>query len=258
MYCQVSLHPDDRNFQRILWRESPSEPVQEYRLCTLTYGTTPAAFLATRCLQQLALENQNRFLMALQALMPSFYVDDFLGGSAMEAEAQELQIQLTQLLASGGFPLRKWCSNSHKVMEENHVLDRETSLPCHLTGEQAIKTLWILWYPGSDTFQCHVRQKSHRLSKVTKRNVLSTIASIYDLLGLLGPAVIRCKLLLQHLCQVSLDWDEILPSNLTDEWNALAYGACVYVRCVLPNNSVLVSLAADKSRVAPVKQQSLP
>ncbi|XP_047105117.1 uncharacterized protein LOC124769099 [Schistocerca piceifrons] len=68
-YRQVSLHPDDRNFQRILWRESPSEPMQEYRLCTLTYGTAPAAFLATRCLQQLALENQNKFPMASQALI---------------------------------------------------------------------------------------------------------------------------------------------------------------------------------------------
>ncbi|XP_047106369.1 uncharacterized protein LOC124775582 [Schistocerca piceifrons] len=105
MYRQVSPHPDDRNLQRILWRESPSEPMQEYRLCTLTYGTAPAAFLATRCLQQLALENQNRFPMASQAFMSSFYVDDFLGGS--DTEAQELQIQLTQLLASAEFSLRE-------------------------------------------------------------------------------------------------------------------------------------------------------
>jgi hypothetical protein len=32
MYRQVTIHPQDRNLQRILWRSVPDEPIQEYCL----------------------------------------------------------------------------------------------------------------------------------------------------------------------------------------------------------------------------------
>jgi hypothetical protein len=54
MYCQIIVHPQDRDLQRILWRYSPEEPIQEYRLTTVTYGTASAPFLSTRCLKKLA------------------------------------------------------------------------------------------------------------------------------------------------------------------------------------------------------------
>jgi hypothetical protein len=39
MYRQILVHADDRNLQRILWRTSPDQPIQEYQLNTVTYGT---------------------------------------------------------------------------------------------------------------------------------------------------------------------------------------------------------------------------
>ena len=56
----VLMHPDDRDLQRILWRPSPDEPIQEYQLNTITYGTSSAPFLATRCLNKLADDNQDK------------------------------------------------------------------------------------------------------------------------------------------------------------------------------------------------------
>ena len=46
MYRQVFIDPEHRNFLKILWRDSPDEPIVEYRLTTVTYGTKPASFLA--------------------------------------------------------------------------------------------------------------------------------------------------------------------------------------------------------------------
>jgi hypothetical protein len=54
MYRQVVIHPQDRDLQRILWRPSTEDPIREYQLTTVTYGTSSAPFLATRCLQKLA------------------------------------------------------------------------------------------------------------------------------------------------------------------------------------------------------------
>ncbi|KAI8116345.1 hypothetical protein CVS40_11573 [Lucilia cuprina] len=50
MYRQVLVDENDRNFQMILWRQSASEPLQAFRLSTITYGTYSAPFLAIRCL----------------------------------------------------------------------------------------------------------------------------------------------------------------------------------------------------------------
>ncbi|XP_025830880.1 uncharacterized protein LOC112904616 [Agrilus planipennis] len=50
MYRQVLVPPDDRRYQRILWRRTPSCPIKHYVLNTMTYGTASAPYLATRCM----------------------------------------------------------------------------------------------------------------------------------------------------------------------------------------------------------------
>jgi len=55
----------------------------------------------------------------------------------------------------------------------------------------------------------------------TKRRVLVTTASIFDPLGLLSPAVIAYKIFLQKLWQDRLQWDDLLPVHLQQEWNQL-------------------------------------
>ena len=45
---------EDRNFLLIVWRKSENETLQTYRLNTVTYGTGPAQFLATRSLKMLS------------------------------------------------------------------------------------------------------------------------------------------------------------------------------------------------------------
>lgn len=61
MYRQVLVAEKHRNLQAILWRPNPNESVLEYELNTLTYGTASAPFLATRCLQQLGIENFEQY-----------------------------------------------------------------------------------------------------------------------------------------------------------------------------------------------------
>jgi len=58
MYRQVTVHPQDRYLQMILWRYSIEEHIQEYQLNTVTYGTASAPYLATRCLKKFADDNR--------------------------------------------------------------------------------------------------------------------------------------------------------------------------------------------------------
>ena len=52
----------------------------------------------------------------------------------------------------------------------------------------------------------------------TKREVLATIASLYDPLGFATPITLVVKTLLQRLWQSKLDWDEQLPPNELRKW----------------------------------------
>lgn len=81
MYRQVRVHPADCIRQRILWRTDSTSPMKLFGLKTLTYGTASAAFLATRCLKQLAMDEGGKFPLAKRALIQDFYVDDVLTGA---------------------------------------------------------------------------------------------------------------------------------------------------------------------------------
>jgi len=60
-----------------------------------------------------------------------------------------------------------------------------------------------------------------KTNAMTKRNILSIIARLYDILGLLGLVVIRCKTFVQELWMTHLDWDKILPQQLIDRWQSI-------------------------------------
>lgn len=111
MYRQVRVNQDDTKFQRILWRDDRSKPLQEIELTTVTYGTAAASFFATRALNQLAFDEQENHPEASRVVLKCVYVDDVLSGADTIEKARELQEDLVALLAKGGFILDKWCAN---------------------------------------------------------------------------------------------------------------------------------------------------
>lgn len=50
MYRQILVAPENCSLQRIIYRFSLEESLQEYKLTTVTYGIKSAFYLATRCL----------------------------------------------------------------------------------------------------------------------------------------------------------------------------------------------------------------
>ncbi|GFX79200.1 uncharacterized protein LOC103569155 [Trichonephila clavipes] len=94
MHRQITLQ--DSDFERIVWRNSPFEPIQDLKLTKIAYGTASAPYLAIKCLQPLALNEVNNFPLASKAALNDFYVDDLMSGANSLSEALELQNQLTQ------------------------------------------------------------------------------------------------------------------------------------------------------------------
>ncbi|XP_076660487.1 uncharacterized protein LOC143363840 [Halictus rubicundus] len=105
MYRQIEVSSDHRIYQKILWRETPDNPIETYALNTVTYGTSAAPFLAIRTLFQLAADEGENLPRAARVLREDFYVDDMLTGADTFEEAVATINEIQLLCAKGGFKL---------------------------------------------------------------------------------------------------------------------------------------------------------
>lgn len=128
-------------------------------------------------------------------------MDDVITGAKNLDDAIELQEQLTGLLRQGQFRLRKWRSNDQRTLKHLSKQCKTEDL-LRIKGQETLKTLGILWNANKDSLQYSVSSSDNH--KITKRNVLSRIAKIYDPLGLLGPVLITAKIFMQELWQLKM------------------------------------------------------
>nr|XP_015909769.1 uncharacterized protein LOC107441131 [Parasteatoda tepidariorum] len=101
MFRQIEVEPSQTRFQKILWKENKDSPVKTYALKTVSYGTAPASYLATKTLQQLAIDEKDKFPLASEVVLNDFYMDDCLSGSSNLEEFNEFRNQLKSLLLVG-------------------------------------------------------------------------------------------------------------------------------------------------------------
>ncbi|XP_075162921.1 uncharacterized protein LOC142235555 [Haematobia irritans] len=266
MYRCVRMASPDNYLQCILWRDNSNEPIKIFRLDTVTYGTKSASFLAIRSMQQLACDERKNYPIGSKIVFRDFYVDDLISGGSTIEEVNEIKEQTTNLLRRGNFVIRKWCSNDPHIMRnipENNKEKLLTFSDCN----NVTKTLGLVWSPESDSFLfSHIPVYSQRN---TKRSVMSTIARIYDPLGLIGPVVTKVKVFLQLLWKEKIEWDEILPHKLNIEWGHIYdelkhINNCSFPRRVLtPKSKTEVHAFCDASRIAygalaPTKVLTIP
>lgn len=292
MYRQVIMDPSQTKYLRIFWRSEPEEVLKCYELQTVTYGTASAPFLAVRCLIELAYKCKDNFPIASKIIANDFYMDDLLTGADTVIDILKLQKDITNILSTAGFKLRKWQSNDKDILKKLEIDERlDVNVLPIAEGEQN-KTLGIFWNPQNDNIQ-YIINDIPKNAVVTKRAILSVICQIFDPLGLLGPIIIVAKLIVQELWRLKINWDEPVPSKIYERWcnfikylpvinsfiiprhvcishyvtielhgfsdsSELAYGACLYARCIDASGRIFINLLCAKSRVAPLKKISLP
>ncbi|GFW24684.1 integrase catalytic domain-containing protein [Trichonephila clavipes] len=257
MYRMILIHESQQPLLRILWKESPEDPVKTFEMKTVTYGTVSAPFLATITLLQLSRDEEKNFPLAAPVLRENFYMDDVLCGAASLMEAKALKNQLHGILKKGGMELHKWGS-SHPELASNILEDYEFENPIET------KTLGVSWKSQEDCFIFKIAVELK--DSYTK----------------------RCG-----LWSLKIDWIDELPSERAKEWHRFledfnsvrsicigrcivhpqatrvelhgfadasekCYGAVIYCRSQSPDGATTVKLVISKSRVAPVKSVTMP
>jgi len=173
----------------------------------VTYGTSSAPYLGTRCLKKLADENECQYPKAARVLSNDFYVDDLLSGTSTTKDAIKMQQEISSLLHTAGFIFRKWASNHSTFLDTIPRELQETQQTLSLDNEDGVTALGLLWKPTADQLQVknnNTQVQTTDSTTSTKQRVLVTTASIFDPLGLLSPSVIAYKIFLQKLWQDKL------------------------------------------------------
>ncbi|KAJ8955257.1 hypothetical protein NQ318_000284 [Aromia moschata] len=176
MYRQINIDENQRDLQRIVWRNHPDEVIDHYRLNTVTYGTASASFLATRCLKQISIDMKDSQPIASKVILNDFYMDDLITGSRNLESVKQLKNDIQNILQEYGFELRQWMSN------EQSIVDREsnTSLPhYHITEDKTVKTLGVLWNSETDCLEYSVQafSQAERIESVLNSRPLCPLTS---------------------------------------------------------------------------------
>lgn len=154
------------------------------------------------------------------------------------------------------------------------------------------KILGLGWNSELDTFQFTSWPISDK--KITKRSVLSEISQLFDPLGFLSPIIIRAKIFMQELWLLRNGWDENLSTDKQIRWTKFrqelcaiskftiprwlhtsssvqsieihgfsdasqsAMAAVIYTRIVNKNQEIIINFINAKTKVAPLKQLTIP
>ena len=296
MYREVELAPGDRDLHRFIWRPSPDQPVQDFRMTRVTFGISASPYLAIKTLQQTAQDHGEKHPLAASHIHKSFYVDDLLAGADTVEEAVELYANLRSILQKGGFNLCKWRSSSPAVLQSIPE-DLQEKLPVKdvttLQSASNPKALGLEWDSRQDCMSPSINVSISYRS--TKRGIISDVSKTFDILGWISPAVLSMKLLYQQLWEKGQEWDdavspglaehharwrEELPclsqrqlprcytlpgsSPITQELHVFsdaslkAYGAVVYLRTTYQHHPPTISLVTAKTKVAKKNPPTVP
>ena len=114
--------------------------------------------------------------------------------------------------------LRTWNTSELAVLRQIPVELRDSSSIQEISeADVYTRTLGIEWNTrGGDYFRLTVCETQCH----TKRELVSEIAKIYDVLGWFSPSTVCMKILLQRVWERKIDWDKLVPPEIMEHGNS--------------------------------------
>ncbi len=277
-FQQISVRKEDRDMLRFYWwKDLKCQDLKMYRHCRVVFGVSTSPFILAATLKLLMDNNEDKYQGTIEKLRKTLYVDNVVAACGGYEDAEKFKSEANALMESGKFELRGWEIGPN----ENEKL---TSL------------LGLKWNVKTDKILLDVEAAQEEVDecKITKRKILSTAHSVYDPLGIVSPFTIIPRILLQEAWTLKTGWDTPVPEDMKKkflDWkkqipqlkeievprwitsgnedkrswslhvfvdsSKSALGVCIFLR-VEGANSVDTELVRASSRVAPLKEKSIP
>ncbi|XP_058456469.1 uncharacterized protein LOC131433878 [Malaya genurostris] len=300
MYHQLRIREADKQTQRFLFRFDPRSPPEIYVMDVATFGSASSPCSAQFVKNLNAKEYATQFPEAAKAIVERHYVDDYYDSVDSEEVAVRRAKEVRFIHLKAGFEIRNWASNSENVLRELGESKHETTI--HFQQDKITekeRVLGLIWDTKLDVFSFCIPTKEDVFAfdnRPTKRQVLSTVMSLFDPLGLLAPLTVLGKMLIQDLWRTGCDWDELICEDTFSEWKRWiellrdvelvkiprpyfgstlsteyhgvqlhvfcdagekAFGCAGYFRIVVGGRAIC-SLVMARTKVSPLKQLTIP
>ena len=284
-FLQIELNTQDRDATRFLWLKDVDKSANNpdnlvvYRFCRVLFGAAQSPYLLNATIQH-HLTKQDDWIS--EDLQRSIYMDNVVTGTDTDTSSSRNCFQKASM------NLRQWTSSSPALNRQAHD-DR-------VYAEPMVKLLGLNWNTKTDTLSLSLAKlikETNSTEKVSKRSVLSLSSKLYDPLGLVEPVTVKAKIMMQELWKHNLKWDQELPESFKENWvkwlkelqnltpleiprqyfnnvgsevqlhvfcdsSQLANGAVAYLRGSTPKRGTKCTFVMSKSKVAPIKPQTMP
>ena len=258
MYHTVKISELDEHTHRFVWRDlDTNRPPDQYVLTTVTFGDRPSGTIATLALRHTAERFGGEFPVVQDMIINNTYVDDILYSTDTIENALRLIKDTENILSQGNFRVKHWIVSGHCKNCQINVVSSDSE-----------KILGLNWNPVEDFFSFTVKVNfSYRVRKIrsgpnlkshdiddkfpevlTRRMILSQIASLYDPLGFAVPVTLKGKILMRSMIAKEnsnggIKWDDPLDSDVVKEWKIFfkeLYGLerLTFKRTLEPSNAI--------------------
>lgn len=216
-FLQLKLTPDDQNKVCFLWFRDACAgdfTIVAYRCLRVPFGLRCSPALLMLSLFYIlvhSVDSEDKLISLKQMLYELFYMDN--GAITGRGSLVESYLNLNSIFKPFGFKLQDFVTNDKSLRKE---------CPDVFSGQNnQSKLLGMLWNTDDDTI-CSPKLNLDAKAN-TKRKILSTIASNFDIFNIGGPILNRARLFLHDLqCDSKLGWDISLEKTALDTWKNIA------------------------------------
>ncbi|UYV62250.1 K02A2.6-like [Cordylochernes scorpioides] len=185
-FLQIEVNERDRDYLRFLWYSQNGEKTEVFRHRRVVFGVNCSPFILGAVIEYHLSNVRPEHKPLAQRLQKSFYVDNLVTSVNSFEELKDLKLTATSIMENSRMELSQW-EHSLDVASDTYPFERA----------EISKVLGVCWDKREDCLSCEIPVAIP--PKITKRNILSCLAQIYDPIGFLNPILIKPKILLQRV-----------------------------------------------------------
>ncbi|KAK4304812.1 hypothetical protein Pmani_023247 [Petrolisthes manimaculis] len=263
MHNTIKLSKFDQHTHRLVWRDlNVDRKPDHYVLTAVPFGDRPSGIISTLALRRTANMHKDNFPEVAKMINNNTYVDDILYSISSRPKAYELIKNTEAVLSEGGFVIKHWIVSGKS----------QSDVDINLLDTEREEILGLNWSPKDDRVVFRIKMNFSPKRKklrtgpdltplefetrfpdtLTRRTVLSQVASIYDPLGFVLPYTLLAKILVRELVTDKtaghskgngINWDEPLSEQISLKWKKIFFDlyeidSLVFNRCVKPCDAV--------------------
>jgi hypothetical protein len=217
-FLQVRIRKAERDSLRFHWKSNKQSLVETLRFTRALFGLVCSPLLLGGVVERHLESWEEREPELVTEIRRSLYVDNLLSGKPTVGEAKDLKEGAIKIFQDAKFTLHKWHSNNPELESEQSSVETENTFAKQQLGaptDPESSLLGLSWNKETDEFSVVVPEMK---PNVTKRELLSNLASIYDPLGLVAPVTLKGKTIYRETCKAKTAWDASLPEPQAAEY----------------------------------------